>query len=156
MRMTCISLLIVLGWGGAAALAQDRGRDKRPDPGSKSVDVRILGIRATTKNKDVDPQLSELARELREHGTGFKLDSKGGGSTALGKSVAASFTGGYTATVTPQSLEKGQVTLQVQITKGGQSQPLVSTTVTLRAGRYQIWGFRLADDDKLLIAVSAR
>ena len=76
MRLLPLALTIGL-LGTSAGLAQDKG-DK------KSTDIQVWAIRATTKNKDISPELKRIAEELKKQFkfTGFKLEKSATGSVA--------------------------------------------------------------------------
>ena len=96
MRTLPLALLIGL-LGANAGLAQDKG-DK------KSADIQVWAIRATTKNKDISPELKRIAEKLKKQFkfTGFKLEKNATGTAEIGKAYSTPLIGGYPASVTPR------------------------------------------------------
>lgn len=132
-------------------------------------DVKVLAIRATKSNSDVDASLKDLADQLKKETklTGFKLEKSGGGSTEKGKDANDNLDNGYRTKVTPIEKKDGRVTMQVEIfrkrekgkDKGtAKERSVVNTKVTLDAGKYQLWALDHPEggEDKLIIAVSAK
>ena len=65
----------------------------------------------------------------------------------------------YQATVTPRDKSDGQVKLQVLVSarEGNKTKKKLSTTVTLKLGRFQLFGgWTLEGGDVLIMAVSAK
>jgi len=128
-------------------------------PGSKTYDVRVLGIRATNSNKDVSPELKPLLPTLKKLGyTGFKLVKKGGGRVVEGKSCTTTLIEGYKVRVTPLSRTGKRVKLKTEGFKrqGKKDVPKWNTTVTIDRGRYHLQVQKLSGGDGLVIAVTAR
>jgi hypothetical protein len=142
----------------AGTLGDDKDKDK-----DKAVELEIWAIRATTKNKEVSKELTEIADVLKKSFkfTGFKLEKKHSGKADMGKSFSAEVTGGYTVTVTPtERTEKDKkITLKVVVTKGkgkDEKKPL-NVTCTLEVGKLlPAGGLPLDDGDNLIVAVRAR
>ena len=149
--LRCIVAVLILSLvGGSACLAQ-----KRPE--AKSVDIQVWSIRATTKNKEISPELKELAEKLKKDFkfTGFKLEAKATGSANIGKAYNTSLPGGYQANVTPKALDGKKVQLTVEVLKGKDRK--VNTTITITAGQFQLFGgLSLDGGDQLILAVSAK
>ena len=149
MRFLALALTIGL-LGASAAMAQDKG-DK------KTTDIQVWAIRATTKNKDISPELKRIAEELKKQFkfTGFKLEKSATDSKEIGKAYTTLLIGGYTANVTPQKTAGKRITLEVEVLKGKERK--LKTTVTLTAGKFQLLGgLDLDGGDALIVAVSGK
>lgn len=148
---TLTTLVLMLALLGAVdSLAQDK-EERKP------VDLQALVIRATTKNKDISPELRALADKLKEKFkfTGFKLEKRATGKAKTGEGFKTSLVGGYEASITPQKREGKSLTLEVEVVKG--RAPVLKTTFTIEAERYQLLGgWELDGGDALIVAVSAR
>ena len=150
-RYVALALAVCLA-GGGDALAQDKGKDDR-----KSADLQVWAIRATTKNKDISPELRSIADKLKKEFkyTGFKLEKTATGSPDIGKAFNAKLIAGYEANVTPQKIEKKRITLDVEVLKGKERK--LKTTFTLELGKFQLQGgWELDGGDALIVAVSGR
>ncbi len=144
---------LLAGLAGTACGLADQKKD------DKSVNVQVWAIRATTKNKEISPELKEIAEKLKKDTkyTGFKLEKKASGSAAIGKTFTATLIGGYTAKVTPKSVDSKKVELQITITKEKEKTPKLDTTVKLAAGDWQLsGGMDLDGGDALIVAVSGK
>ena len=151
-RRAILMLLIVGLVSPAWALADD---DKKP------VDLEIWAIHATTKNKDVAPELRDIAKKLQEQFkyTGFKLDKKHRGRAELNKSFSADLGDGYKATITPKSRSEKRIQLQVVVTRkvDKETKTVLKSTVTVDSGPFQPFGCgSMTSGDYLVIAVRAR
>ncbi len=147
-----IRLLVLLASACAVTtLAQDRSKSPR-----KSVQVRVMAIRATRSNSEISPALRELADTLKRQFkfTGFKLEANRSQTTEIGKTFSTALIGGYSANVTPKSIQDRRVTLQVQVLKGTDSKSKVDQTMNL--GETILYIFPLAGEDQLIVGVSAR
>jgi hypothetical protein len=146
-----LPLTLMIGWlGSNAGLAQDKG-DK------KSAEIQVWAIRATTKNKDISPELKRIAEELKKQFkfTGFKLEKSATETKEIGKAFSTPLIGGYTANVTPQKIEGKRITLEIEVLKGKERK--IKTTVTLSAGKFQLQGgLDLDGGDALIVAVSGK
>ena len=147
-----VALALIVGLGGFAARAGDDKDEK------KTVDIQVLAIRATTKNKDISPELKGIADVLKKQFkfTGFKLEKKETGSkTPIGKAYNLALPGGYQINVTPKSSDGKKVELQVEVLKGKERK--LNATYTLEAGKFQLQGgWDLDGGDALIVAVSGR
>ena len=152
--------LILAMLGSSACLAQDKGKDKDKSkdkkPAATSVSVQILGIRATRSNKDVSPELSQLAEKLKKQFsfTGFKLEKRLNGTAATDKAFSGALISGFSVSVTPKSSDGKRVQLQVDVSQDGKSKSSVTATST--AGEFVPYIFPLSGGDSLIICVSAR
>jgi hypothetical protein len=147
----CVSLGLVLGLAGALVCPAQQREDR------KSADIQVWSIRATTKNKDISPELRDIADKLKKQFkfTGFKLEKTSTGQAAIGKTFTASLIGGYTASVTPKKSEDKRITLEVEVRKGKDRK--LNATVTVSAGTFQLFGgLALDGGDQLIVAVSAK
>jgi hypothetical protein len=146
-----IVLALTIGLLGASAgLAQDKG-DK------KTTDIQIWAIRATTKNKDISPELKRIAGELKKKFkfTGFKLEKSATGSAEIGKAYTTALIGGYEASITPRENDGKTVKLQVEVLKGKEQK--LKTTSTVAAGKFFLQGgWDLDGGDALIVAVSGK
>ena len=138
MRLTAmiLALMIASGLVAATSLAAD------PVADPKDVDVQVLVIRATTKNKEISPELKELADKLRKQFkyTGFKLEKRDTGRAQLGSAYKTALIGGYEAAITPQRVDGKRLTLQVRVLKKNEEKPKLDMSVTIPAGEFQITG----------------
>jgi hypothetical protein len=148
-RFIMVVLAAALG-GGGFAVADDR-------EAGKSTDIQVWAIRATTKNKDISPELKSIADKLKQQSkyTGFKLERRASGSAQIGEAFTTSLIGGYSAKVTPTKSEGKRVTLQVEVLKDKDSK--LKAIVTVNAGEFQLFaGPSLDGGDALIVAVSGR
>jgi hypothetical protein len=109
----------------------------QPKDPPKTVDLQVWSIRATTKNKDISPELREIADKLKRESkfTGFKLEQRAAGTTKVGAAYAPALPGGYKAKVTPQKADDKRVTLAGEVLMGDKQQ--VHATVTIKAGSFR-------------------
>ena len=138
---------------------KEEPKPARKDSAPKTVDLQVWGIRATTKNSEISPDLRNVADQLKSQFkfTGFKLETRQPGSVPLGRTFTASLTGNYQVKVTPQKVEDKRVTLQIEVAQIKPPKPGTSTTVTVDAGKYQLIGGPALDGgDTLIVAVSGR
>jgi hypothetical protein len=129
----------------------------QPAQERKSADIQVWAIRATTKNKEISPELRDLAEKLKKEFkfTGFKLEQRSSGNAAIGKAYSTSLPGGYRANVTPKSNDGRRVQLQVEVFHGKDRK--LNATVTVRSGQFQLFGgLSLDGGDQLILAVSGR
>ncbi len=143
--------VVTVAWLGAGLVAaQDRDEGKKTD-------LQVWAIRATTKNKDVSPELRDIADKLKKQFkyTGYKLEKRASGSAAIGKDFTADLIGGYSTKITPKRYDGKKVTLQVVLLKGKESK--LDTTVTLNAREFTLIGGPALDGgDVLILAVSGK
>lgn len=156
MRTTTIMTTLVLGvWLVApVALAAD---DRQPDDTKAAVEVLV--IRATTRNRDISPELKDLADKLRKQFkyTGFKLEKRVSGSTDLGTAYKTPLLGDYEASVTPQKRDGKRVTLQIRVSRKGEDKPRLDMNVTVPAGEFQLTGgWELEGGDALIVGFTGR
>jgi hypothetical protein len=150
MRQMCAGLgplLLLLAVGVGDAVAQEH----------KSTELQVWTIRATTKNKEISPDLRSLADKLKQQFkyTGFKLEARNKGSATADKPYRVDLTGGYAVTVTPKKNDGKKVTLQIEVVKDKKT--VSSVNVTVEAEKFQLQGgWALDGGDALIIAVSAR
>jgi hypothetical protein len=138
-----------------AAVAVCVGQQKKEE--RKSAEIQVWSIRATTKNKEISPELRELAEKLKKEFkfTGFKLEEKASGSASIDETYSTKLPGGYQANVMPKSIEGKKVQLAIEILKGKDSK--VKSKVTIAAGQFQLFGgLSLDHGDQLIVAVSAK
>lgn len=127
------------------------------------VEVRVLAIRATTKNSDVSPQLKPLIDELRKSFkfTGYKLEKDATCKAAPGAACSVELPADYRVGVTPRERKKESVCVRAVISKRveGKDRELQSAGFTLAPGKFQLIGgpkFTLDNDDVLILAIGAR
>ncbi len=150
LRLSVVTALVLSLAGTAICVGQQK-------PERKSADIQVWAIRATTKNKDISPELRDLADKLKKDFkfTGFKLEQKASGSAALGKAYSTALPGGYQANVTPKTNDGKKVQFQVEVLKGKDRK--LNTTVTVKSGQFQLFGGMALDGgDQLIVAVSAK
>lgn len=146
--------LLVLGFVGAGAVVQARA-DEKP------VALQVWTIRATMKNKDISPELKSLAEKLKNQFkyTGYKLEKRGTGSAAIDKEFKTGLIAGFEARITPKRRDGERVQLQVEVFKAIKDKKvrMLSATVTIPAGQFQLFGgWDIEDSDKLIMAVSGK
>lgn len=156
MRTTTIVTTLVFGLLLLAppAAAAD---DKKPE--DKKAAVEVLVIRATTKNKDISPELKDLADKLRKQFkyTGFKLERRISGTTDLGTAYKTPLIGDYEASVTPQKRDGKRLTLQVRVSRKGEEKPKLDMSATIPAGEFQLTGgWELDGGDALIVGFTGR
>jgi len=145
------SLIVVVSLIGASLCAAE------PAPAADSASINVWAIRATTKNKEISPELKSIAGKLKKQFkyTGFKLERKSSGSADLGKSFTATLIAGYSAKVTPKKRDGKRMQMQVEVYK--EKARKINVTVTVNAGQYQLLGgWKLSSTDALIVAVSAK
>ena len=152
-----VSLALALMLSGVAGAA-DEPKDNR-----KPVDVDIWVIRASTKSKDISPELKSFADKLKQRFkyTGFRLERKIKETVDLGKTLTTSLTGGYQALVTPKAREKDKgaerLALQLQVLKEKEKKPRMNIEYKLEAGAFQPFGaWDLEGGDVLIILLAAK
>lgn len=146
-----VALALAAGLVGAACGAADDKDEK------KSAEIQVWAIRATTKNKDISPELKGIADALKKQFkyTGFKLEQRATGKADIGKAFNTPLVGTYQANVTPKKNDGKKVQMQVEVLKGKESK--YNATVTLDAGKFQLQGgWDLDGGDVLIVAVSGR
>lgn len=145
---TWLSLAVVAACVRSAAGAAD---DK------KSADIQVWAIRATTKNKEISPELKDIADTLKKQFkyTGFKLEKRATGKADIDKPFSTSLVGSYQARITPRKNDGRKIQMHVEVLKGKESK--YNATVTLDAGKFQLQGgWELEGGDVLIVAVSGR
>lgn len=143
------SVILLASVAGLAAAEDKAGKD--------SVAIEVWAIRATTKNKDISPELKELAQKLQKDFkyTGFKLESRATGNTELGRGYTTDLPDQYRGTVTPRLREDRNIRLQFEAVRRGKS--ILNTTVTAPLGSFVPFGVGpLSNQDFLITAVRAR
>lgn len=150
-RRTIVAVVLAALFVPALAL----GDDKKP------AEVQIWTIRATTKNKNISPELRSLAKALKQQFkyTGFKLEKRSNGRSAPGQSYKTSLIAGYKASVTLKQRLHKRLQFRVLVTKrvGKKDVKVMDTTVTVSAGPFTLYGgWKLTDGDALIMAVRAR
>jgi hypothetical protein len=140
----CVIFLVA---GTRLAAAEDRD----------NVTVEVWVIRATTKDKDISPELRELAKKLQKDFkyTGFKLEHRAIGHTELDRGYTTELLDQYRGTVTPRRREGRNIRLQFEALRRGKS--ILNTTVTAPTGSFVPFGVGpLNNQDFLITAVRAR
>lgn len=135
------------------------GDSPRGPVAGKTTNVQVWGIRATTKNKEVSPELKSIADQLRKQFkyTGFKLEKRAAGTTEQDKAFKTALFAGYEASVTPKENDGKRVKLQIQVQKDKETKPKIDTTVSINAGEWQLsGGWDVDGGDALIVGVSAR
>ncbi len=152
-----IPLALALTLFGVAGAADE------PAKKSTSADLEIWVIRASTKSKDISPELKSFADKLKQRFkyTGFRLERKIKETVDLGKTFTTPLTGGYQAMVTPKTREKDKgverIALQLQVLKEKEKKPRMNIEYKLEAGTFQPFGaWDLEGGDVLIILLSAK
>ncbi len=127
----------------------------------KSVELQVWTIRATRSNTEISPKLKPLAKKLKEtfNFTGYKLVKADAKSVDVAKTYNASLTGPFKASIKPTERTDGKIKLAVTVTKRvkDKDEKKLSTTISLKAGRFQLFGgWKLDKGDVLIVAVSAK
>jgi hypothetical protein len=123
----------------------------------QAVTLDVWSIRATTRNRDVSPELKELAQVLRKQFkfTGFKLEKKVSDHRKIDEALSTDLIGGYQATFTPKKREKNSVQLRIEVKKADKN--VLTTTITGELNRFVPVGVGpLEDSDYLIVATRAR
>ncbi len=128
---------------------------------AKPVALQVWTIRATRANSEISPELKPLAKKLKEtfNFTGYKLVKSDAKSVEIGKTHNATLTGPFKATIKPTERADGKIKLAVTVTKRvkNKDEKKLSTTISLKAGRFQLFGgWKLDKGDVLIVAVSAK
>lgn len=169
-RWRAVLVPIIVGLLAAGGgLAQDKGKEKDKDKDKDRKDaaeIEVWSIRATTKNKDISPELKELAEVLKKQFkfTGFKLEKKASGKPETGKSFDSASIGTYKVSVTLSERKDKNITLkvlvkQVEKDKDGKEKEknVLDTTVKVEAGKsVPFGGLALEGGDSLILAIRAR
>jgi len=150
-RFTTLAVLVAscVSAGQAGALLAEK----------KTAEVQVWAIRATTRNAEISPELRPIADKLKSQFkyTGFKLEKREKGTTETGRALSVALVGGYSAAVTPKSVDEQRVQLQIQVRKSGEDKPRLDATLTINAGEFQLsGGWDLGEGDALIVAVAAR
>lgn len=129
--------------------------------GDDEVEVQIYAIRATTANKDVSPELKDMAAKLGKEFkyTGFKLEKKATGKVKIDKPFEAELIEGYSAQVTPREFkdERAKMCMRVTHRDGEKTKQKVKTDLTTERGKFVLVGVeKLSDDEYLIIAAAVR
>jgi hypothetical protein len=162
-RYVSLTLLLGCSWLVLAA-DQPKPDSKSPEPkaDNKPVELKIWVIRATTKSKDVSPELKSFTEKLKGFKyTGFKLEKKLDGKAEIGKTFTTPLITGYQASVTPKNREKdkdiARIALHLEVQKEKEKKPRLSTDFKVEADVFQPFGgWELGDGDVLIIFLSAK
>ena len=127
----------------------------------QTVQLQVLTIRATKSNNDISPELKPLAEALKKtfKFTGYKLLKTDTRKVALNKKRELSLAGPYKARITPLERKDNRIRLKVEVFERKDNKDIsrLSTTISLAAGKSQLFGgWKLDGDDVLIIAVSAK
>lgn len=150
MARTIVVALVLLGWAAVtpAVRAQDAG----------SVALKVLVIRATTDHDRVDAELRPIANELKQRFkfTGFTLLKTLKGRAGMDKTWSGELTETYGLKITPNERKGERIKLAVEFLekKGRESKPVLRSTITISAGKYQLFGGWKIDGDTLIVAVT--
>lgn len=128
---------------------------------AESVQLQVWTIRATRANQEISPQLKPLARTLNKtfNFTGYKLVKSVSPTVNLHQPFTTALAGAYETTITPSAKLEKKIKLKVQVVERTAKQSIkkLTTTVTLRERRFQLFGgWRLDGQDVLILAVSAK
>lgn len=152
-RMSVCGLVLAVALLSADVLAQETK--------AESATIDVWTIRATKSNEEISKKLEPLAEKLKAtfKFTGYKLVKTDSRSVELGKEFKTTLVSPFEVVITPQERSKDQVKLKVLVRqrKGDKVIKLLSTTVSLRRERFQLFGgWKLPDGDVLILAVSAK
>ncbi|HEX3152019.1 MAG TPA: hypothetical protein VHR66_28355 [Gemmataceae bacterium] len=94
-------------------------------PPSDEIEVKVLAILASEHNKEVNPKLTEFAKQVQKKEpslTGFKLDRTNGEKLKLGETKKFLLTGNEVVevTVNKERNEQGRITLTIKPPKMNQ------------------------------------
>ena len=134
----------------AAALADD------------TVQMRVLGIQATTTNSTVSPELKTIAAELtsRFKYTGFRLIARDSGAAKLNGAFSAKLTPTkYEIKLTPMARESGKIKLAIAVDEvaGAKRESKLRTTVRVTPNKTAlVGGWKISGNDVLIVAITAR
>ncbi len=155
MRTTTLIITLVL----AAGILATHAGAADPPRADKKVEVQVLVIRATTKNKDVSPELKDLAKQLREQFkyTGFKLEKRLSGQTELGAAYKTPLIEDYEASLTPGKRDGKRLTMQMRVSKKGEEKPKIDMNATITEGEFQLaGGWDLKGGDALIVGFTGK
>jgi hypothetical protein len=145
------------------ATAPWQGVGDEPSTDRAPVAIEVWCVRATTRNKDISPELKSFATMLQERFkyTGFKLENKLSTRAEIDKTVTTPLLGGYKALLTPKGREQEKdvqrISLQLQVIKEREKKPRMDIKFKLQAEKFQPFGaWDLDGGDVLLILVSAK
>ncbi len=129
--------------------------------GSDTVQLQVLAIQATTKNKDISPQLKQIAAQLKKQFkyTGFKLVGRSTGAAKLSATHTAKLPGGYEMKLTPLKREATRIQIKIEVTQvqHGKRSIKLRTTVWLTPGKTMlVGGWQLSGGDVLIAGFSAK
>ena len=152
LALRSVAFAAVLGIVAAPATALAAG---------DTVQLQVVSIRATKTNSDISPQLKPLVDALKKtfKYTGYKLLGSETRKAAFNKGVPIALAGNYRARITPIEKKDNRIKLKVEVfeRKGKEQVSKLSTTISLAAGKNQLFGgWKLDGDDVLIIAVSAK
>jgi hypothetical protein len=119
--------------------------------GQGSIEVKVLVIKASNQDKNIDPALRDLAQQLRPtfRFSGYQLLRTDTRRTDLGKTVTFDLADSYTLRITPTQIIGDRIAMAVQGPKG------LSLMMRLKPGRYQLLGGWPINDGTLLAAVAS-
>jgi hypothetical protein len=152
-RMTVWGLVLAGALLSARALAQETE--------AESATIDVWTIRATKSNDEISKRLEPLAEKLKAtfKFTGYKLVRTDSRAVELGKELKADLISPFDVVITAQERTDDQIKLKVLVRerKGDKVVKLLSTTVSLRRERFQLFGgWKLPDGDVLILAISAK
>jgi hypothetical protein len=127
----------------------------------ETVQLQVLTIRATKSNNEISPQLKPLAEALKKSFkfTGYKLLKTDSRKAAFNRTLAISLAGPYKARIRPLARKDNRIQLKVEVFERKNNKDIgkLSTTISLAAGKSQLFGgWKLDGQDVLIIAVSAK
>lgn len=135
--------------------------DPKKDEAAAKVEVNVMIVRATTKNKDIDGGLKALAEKLKKDYkyTGFKIEKQATPKADLNQDVTLDYKD-YRVVVTPVKREGEKVELKIVVTRQGgkdkKEERVAAATLTSKAGELAVVGGPNDGDDKLIILAGAK
>lgn len=132
----------------------------KQDEAAQQAEVRVLVIRATNKDAKVDPELREIAGELKKQFkfTGYHVEQTTREKVELKKPLEVKYRD-YRTTVTPIDRNDGKVRLEISIsrTEGGKQRPLIEDMkLQSEKGKLALFGGFNDGGDTLIFAAGAK
>ena len=153
LRFGVLVALVGMAWGNAAARAAE---SKAPS----AVKLEVLAIIASNDDKRIDPQLKQLAKQLKPtfRFSGYRLAGRQAKSVQLGRTWKAKLVAPYVLEATPTAIKGDKVSLTLKAVRGTgkQRKSLLQIKIQLRMGKYQLCGGWPASGGTLIVAIQAR
>jgi hypothetical protein len=124
---------------------------------SDGVELEVLSIIASNKDKHVDPQLAELAKQLKPtfKFSGYRLAGRTKRKVKMKQASTFKLVSPYSLQLKPTAREKDRVSLDLQAfrEKDKKNKSVLKLKIKLRPGKYQLCGGWKVSKGTLLVAV---